>query len=60
MTDRRYRNGLRIIRFGKDRPLFEQSLETGVVIGAKTQQIVIAKLIDNDRKQQLRLLPGFR
>ena len=44
---------MQIVRFGEHRAVLEHAIEAGMVAISKARQIVIAKLIDRDRQNQL-------
>jgi hypothetical protein len=52
MTNSRDRRKLRITRVGKYGATIQQARDAAMIIGTKTQQIVIAELVNhNDQKQ---------
>jgi len=53
--------GVQIVSVSENRALVEQACQAGVVVAAKTQQVVIPELVNDDRQDQARLgSPGGR
>jgi hypothetical protein len=55
MSNRRDCRGVQIMGICEHCALFEQSCQPGMVLGSKTKQVIVAKLVDDDGHHEARL-----
>ena len=60
MAHCRHRDGVDVTRLGEDRPMLEHPRKAGAVVVAKTKQVIVAELVDDDRQHQLRFPAGLQ